>query len=374
MIEELVSAVRSVLPPVRPIEHHTPLHTVHRRTSPQDYGAVKIFEDKLREITGAEQVIATSSGTAAFHVMLMIAGVKPNDEVIVPSMTYVATANAVVHAGAVPHFIDSGITLNPFKLRQYIGNNTDRAEDRIGRVNRVTGRRISAVIPCHILGQPCDMTGINEVATSYGLIVLEDAAEALGSSQGNQACGTTGLMGFLSFNNNKIVTTSGGGAILTNDPYLAANATNLIHVARTKHDWLVEHDQIAWNYPIGNINASYGITQLEKFDEIIRRKAKLADKYRQALGGVRGCRFLEPTRVSTDVSNNWLSAVVVDRGKRDAVLAALHAEGIRARALFTPLHKLPMYLTHPRSTKHMLESELLFDTVICLPSGPGLVS
>jgi len=203
--------------------------------------------------------------------------------------------------------------------------------------------------------------------------VIEDAAAALGSFYRDKHCGTFGLAGAISFNYNKIVTTQGGGAILTDDDWFAARAYQLSTTARVPHAWLVEHDDIGWNYRMGSINAALGLAQLERFDEIIQKKRVLAERYREALRDIRGVRFLDPKCDVYSVPNNWLNSIVVDPPLRDEIFKALHAEGILARALPTPLHTLPMYRDHPKYYSGMAESKALFETVVCLPSGPELV-
>lgn len=378
-VSQIVSAVRSVLPKWRPIHHHEPYYDwiLHYDNLPiPTYQGVVEFVEKIQEITGAGQVIPVSSGSAALHIALLAAGVKPRDHVLVPTSTFVATANSVVHSGAIPHFIDTGLFLKPYKLRQFLGNYTERAPDHIGRVWKdgfKEPHRISAVIPVHTLGMPGPIDELCEVANEFGIMVIEDAAAALGSTYKDKHCGTFGLAGIISFNNNKIVTTNGGGVILTNDEYLAAKAHQLSTTARINHPWLIEHDAIAWNYRMGHINAALGLAQLERFDEILRKKAELANRYREAFRNLGSVRFLDPKCDVHSNPNNWLNAIIVDPPMRDEVFKALHAEGILARALPTPLHTLPMYRDSPRHYAGMAESQALFQTIVCLPSGPGLV-
>lgn len=382
MIKDVVSAVKRTLPDRRPIEHHEPwLKDVglsvngcltHGLT---DYRYVHKFEERLREICGVEHVIATCNGTAALHMAILAAGVRPGEEVLVPATTFVGTANAVCHAGAVPHFIDCGAHLSPFKLRQYLTNYTKPIEDRRGRLNKETGGRITALIVVHLFGFPAPIVELTDIANSFGLLIIEDAAEALGAKVGNHMCGSFGVASILSFNNNKIVTTNGGGAVLTNDPWIAAKVTQLITTARVKHDWEVQHDEIAWNYRMPNINAAVGLGQLIRFDDILAAKRKLAGDYLYSFIGVGGCKLLEPYAWGDNTPNYWLNTLILDINHiefREPILKALHEEGIKARAAFTPLHMLPMYKNHPRSDGHMHMAESFHRSAICLPSGPGL--
>ena len=382
MIQEVVSAVKRVLPKRRPIEHHEPWLegaglAVNGCLSQGlvGYGYVKKLEQRLHEICGVDHIVATCNGTSALHVALLASGIRPGEEVIVPATTFVGTANAVCHAGAIPHFIDCDARLSPFKLRQYLSKYTVPSSDKRGRINKETGRLISAVIVVHLFGFPAPIEELSDIAESFGLEVIEDAAEALGASVGNRMCGSFGRASILSFNNNKIVTTNGGGAVLTNDPWVAAKVAQLTTTARIKHEWEVSHDEVAWNYRMPNINAAVGLGQLIQFDRIIAAKRKLAGDYLCSFAGVGGCKLLEPYAWRSNSPNFWLNALILDTNHteyREPILKALHEEGIKARAAFTPLHMLPMYKDHPRSDNKMHMAELFYRSTICLPSGPGL--
>lgn len=374
-VQEIVAAVKSVLPKNLGLyHHHAPLDVSLPSSEYFTQNRVKDFADYLRDLTGAQQVVPMSSGSAALHIALIVSGVKPGDLVIVPSMTFVATANAVIHAGAVPYFIDAGLFIRPFKLRQFLGHMTTRSSDHVGRMtNERDPRRVSAIIPVNILGHPGPIDQLTEVANEFGLVVIEDAAAALGSIYKGKACGTWGTTGIMSFNYNKIVTTGGGGALLTDDEWVAAKAHQLSTTARINHPWLVEHDAVAWNYRLGAVNAALGCRQLQRFDDILKRKQTLTERYREAFRNIGSVRFLEPKYDDDSVPNNWLNSIIVDAEARDDVFKALHAEGILARALPTPLHLLPMFKDSLKYPGKMIESEMLWKTVICLPSGPGLV-
>jgi perosamine synthetase len=353
--KEIVEAIKSVLPKRRPIEHHEPW--VNQAILVQDFlndKYVKQLEERLSDYTGAEQVLCTNSGTSALHVALLACGIQPGDEVIVPAATYVATANAVSYCQATPHFIDGAPTIRPYKLRQHLASYKNR-------------KNVKAIIPVHLMGHPADMIGLNQVAHDFGLKVIEDAAQSLGTTITGKHCATFGDAAAISFNNNKIITGNGGGALLTNDPFIAAKAHHLASIARVPHRWLVSNDAIAWNYHMGNINAALVVSQLDNFRSILAAKRDLAVRYRQALGGM--VKFLEPTQTQAE-PNYWLNTILVS--ERDALLEALHKEGIRARAMFTPLHHLPQYKDHPRSDAVMHEADDLFNKAVCLPSGYNL--
>ena len=215
------------------------------------------FERMIEDATGAQHAVAMVSGTAALHVGLIVCGIHPGDEVLVPALTFVATANAVAHAGGIPHFVESDaatLGVAPSLLDEYLSQITDQKGGRC--INRLTGRRIAAIIPMHVFGHPADMDAINEVADRHNIVVIEDAAESLGSSYKGRATGTLGRVAALSFNGNKIITTGGGGALLTDDSELARFARHLSTTAKLPHKWEFRHDEIAYNYRMPSLNAS----------------------------------------------------------------------------------------------------------------------
>lgn len=330
------------------------------------------FEQMLADFTGARHVVAVVNGTAALQMALHLAGVGRDDEVLVPALSFVATANAVAHLGAVPHFVDvdpATLGLAPAALRQHLTNVARLTSD--GVINRATGRRIAAVVPMHTFGHPVDMEPLLELADEYLLPVVEDAAESLGSTYRGQHTGTFGSVAAVSFNGNKIVTTGGGGAILTNDPSLAKRAKHVTTTAKLPHRWAFEHDEVAWNYRMPNINAAVGCAQLEQLPGKLARKRTLAQHYRNALEGQPGVSFVDEPPGSS--SNFWLNTVRLQAPypeQRDAVLATLNEAGYQARPAWTLLSRLPMYEACPRSPLDV--SEALEASLINLPSSPGL--
>ena len=330
------------------------------------------FERDLEALTGAARAVAVVNGTAALDVCLRLAGVGPGDEVLVPTLTFVATANAVTYRGATPHFVDSEaatLGVDPQRLDVYLEG---VAEVQAGTcVNRRTGAPIRALVAMHVFGHPCDIEGLQAVAARWGLALVEDAAEALGSRWRGRHAGTFGRLGALSFNGNKLVTTGGGGAVLTNDPELGRRAKHLTTTAKVPHAWAFDHDEIGWNYRMPNLNAALGCAQLEQLEGMIARKTRLARRYAAAFAGVQGARMLEPREGA--VVNHWLNALVLDepdRAGRDAVLAALNGAGFGARPLWTLMHRLPMYAACPRDD--LPTAEALAARVINLPSSAAL--
>lgn len=330
------------------------------------------FEEMLAAFTGARYAVSVVNGTAALQVALHLAGVQAGDEVLVPALSFVATANAASHCGAVPHFVDVDprtLGLSPTALRQHLASVARLTPE--GAVNRRTGRRIAAIVPMHTFGHPADMEPLLELAEEYRLPVVEDAAESLGSTHKGRHAGTFGVLAALSFNGNKVITTGGGGAILTNDPYLAKRAKHVTTTAKLPHRWAFEHDEVAWNYRLPNLNAAVGCAQLEQMPDKLARKRALAERYRNAFAGRTDMAFV--TEPEGSRSNYWLNAVRLrspDPEQRDAALAQLNDAGYQSRPAWRLLNQLPMYATCPRAPLEV--SEALEASLINLPSSPSL--
>jgi perosamine synthetase len=333
---------------------------------------VEEFERRLAHLTGARHAIAAVNGTAALHMALVVAGVKAGDEVLTPALTFVGTANAVAHCGAIPHFVDASaqtLGMDAAALDAHLAAVGERTAD--GLRNKHTGRRIAAMLPMHAFGHPVDLEGLLEVARRNGITLVEDAAESIGSFYRRRHTGTFGLVGVLSFNGNKIVTTGGGGAILTDDPAIARRAKHLTTTAKHPHRWAFVHDEVAWNYRLPNINAALGCAQLEQLPDMLRRKRALAARYREAFAPFEELAFVdEPPGCE---SNFWLCAVVLKKPSlavRDALLAAANDAGYHCRPAWTLMHKLPMYGDCPRAPLDVAEA--LEAGIINLPSSPML--
>ena len=332
------------------------------------------FERDLCAITGAKHAVATSNGTAALHICLLLAGVEAGDEVLMPALTFIATANAVSYAHAVPHFVDSEestLGLDALRMQAYLEQIAERRQG--GTYNRQTGARIRALVVMHVFGHPCDIDALAALADSWQLVLIEDAAESLGAYYKGRHTGNVGHVAALSFNGNKVVTTGGGGAVLTNDPVLGKRAKHLTTTARVPHRWNFLHDEVGYNYRLPNLNAALGCAQLESLPSFIARKRELAARYEAAFAGVEGLRFLcEPAESQ---GNYWLNAIVLDpvqASQRDDVLAALNDAGYMSRPLWTLMHRLPMYAACPRMPLPTAES--LEARVINIPSSPKLAA
>jgi perosamine synthetase len=344
-------------------EHFTPLHIPifdHRETDllrecvesnmVSSVGAFcDRFEAALAEFTGAKRVVLCVNGTAALHLALRVAGVRPGEEVIIPSLTFVATANAVRYAAAEPHFIDvedAHFGVCPQQLAQRLEAIAEMRDD--GCYNRETGRRIAAVVPMHAFGHSVRILELLEVATKYGIPVVEDAAESLGSFSGDRHTGTFGLCGTLSFNGNKVITTGGGGAILFNDDELADRAKLLSTTAKRPHKWEFFHDELGYNYRMPALNAAMGCAQMEKLPWLLEKKRELAERYQAAFSDVEGLRFV--TEPEGCRSNYWLNALILDKPDlelRNQILETTNSQNIMTRPIWIPLHELPMYADCP---------------------------
>lgn len=308
------------------------------------------FESDLAAYTGAKYAVAVGNGTAALHVALQLAGVKSDDEVLIPALTFIATANAVTYCGATPHFVDSEertLGLDPRALREYLKSHTEMRQGVC--VNRQTGKAIRAVVPMHTFGHPVDLEGCLAVADDFNLVLVEDAAESLGSTYHGQQTGTFGLLGTLSFNGNKTITTGGGGAILTNNAELARHAKHLTTTAKIPHRWNYEHDEVGYNYRMPNINAALGCAQLEKLPDFIQAQRRLFQRYHEVFAGSQQlCLVSEP---QDSFSNYWLQALLLtepNESLRDEILSATNDAGLMTRPVWTLLHRLKIYQNCPR--------------------------
>lgn len=330
------------------------------------------FEAMLADYTGAKHAVAVVNGTAALHISLKLAGVQPQDEVLMPALSFVATANAVAHCDAMPHFVDSSLGtlgVDPSALAEYL--NTIAEITTCGIRNRYTGRRIAAIVPMHTYGHPVEMVPLMEVANRYKLPVVEDAAESLGSTCQGQHTGTFGKLGTLSFNGNKIITTGGGGAILTDDTELARHAKYLTTTAKRPHRWEFFHDEVAWNYRLPNLNAALGCAQMDRLPEFLAAKRELAQQYQAAFRDLMGIQFI--TEPAGCRSNYWLNTVQLDKPNlniRNQVLTTLNDAGYQCRPTWTLLHKLPMFKSCPRAPLHIAEQ--LESSLINVPSSARL--
>jgi perosamine synthetase len=382
LTDELLRRVRDVVGDEERIGLHEPTLTGNAEAYVRDtvtsgwvssVGAyVDRFENVLGEITGAHAV-ATVNGTSALQIALRLAGVEVNDEVIMPSLTFVASANAVSHAGAVPHFCDvdaEQLNMSVESLAERLAT-AFRTAPAGGLVNRRTGRRLGAILVVHVFGNPAATGAIKRLADAHDVPVVEDAAEALGAwDEREHHCGTVGQLGVLSFNGNKIVTTGGGGAILTADEQLARRAKHLTTTAKLSHPWEFSHDEVAWNHRMPNLNAALGCAQLEMLDSLLDRKARLVKAYASKIGDMPGVRIIT-SRPETR-PNNWLIGVRFEHpAHQRRFLERSNASGIGTRPIWTPMHRLPMYAGCERGD--LTNTDQAASRVVNLPSSAHLV-
>ncbi|MEJ5994811.1 DegT/DnrJ/EryC1/StrS family aminotransferase [Pedobacter sp. Du54] len=321
------------------------------------------FEQDLAKYTGSKHVAALSSGTAALHLALVMLGVQPGDEIICQSMTFSASANPIAYVGAVPVFVDSETdtwNMCPILLREAI-------LDRIRK-----GKIPKAIIPVHLYGMPAKMKEINTVALEFGIPVIEDAAEALGSTLNGKAMGTFGLMGILSFNGNKIITTSGGGALISDNEAYISKSRFLATQARDNAPHY-QHSEIGYNYRMSNVCAAIGRGQMEVLNERVAKRRANFEYYKSYFASIDGINFLDEPEGC--FSNRWLSAIIIDPKEtggvtREVIADKLAQDNIESRPLWKPMHLQPVFAQSPFYGNGV--SEALFVNGLCLPSGSNL--
>ncbi|HJF70968.1 MAG TPA: aminotransferase class I/II-fold pyridoxal phosphate-dependent enzyme [Butyricimonas virosa] len=336
---------------------------------------VNAFEQSLRDFLIGDRelqienegmrIVALSAGTAALHLGLILLGVQPGDEVICQSFTFAASANPIAYLEATPIFVDSEKdtwNMDPVLLKEAI-------KDRLAK----TGRLPKAIIPVHLYGMPVRMDEVMEIANRYGIPVLEDSAEALGSEYKGQKCGTFGEYGVLSFNGNKMITTSGGGALICPNEEKAKRALFYATQAREQAPHY-QHEKIGYNYRMSNICAGIGRGQMFVLDEHVARRREIHDLYVKLLNGVKGVKVMCQPEGGDFNSNYWLTCITVEPKEagftREDVRLALDGENIESRPLWKPMHLQPVFKDAPYYGNGT--SERLFEIGLCLPSGPTL--
>jgi perosamine synthetase len=383
-IDGIINAIRRVIPKRNgPVALHEPCFSGNEWAYMKDcldstYVSyigkyVDRFESMLVEYTGIKKAVAVVNGTAALHVALKLAGVERGDEVFVPALTFVATANAVTYCGAIPHFVDSEertLGLDPHKLKEYLKNIAQ--VNSVGCMNKLSGRRITAIIPVHLFGHPVDLDPLAEVCKEYKIEMVEDAAESLGSYYKGIHTGNWGKLSILSFNGNKTITTGGGGAIMTSDESLGKLAKHLTSTAKIPHRWEYRHDDVGYNYRLPNINAALGCAQMEQLPKFLEQKRCLADRYQDAFKEIKGIRFF--TEPSFARSNYWLNVLLLSDTfceKRDEVLEKTSNKGIMTRPAWTLMNKLSIFENCP--AMDLCCAENLSKRIINIPSSSFLV-
>ena len=335
--------------------------------------SIQNFEADLCKITGAKRAVAVVNGSAALHLVLHCIGVQKDDEVLMPALTFAASGHAVMMAGAMPHFVDSCL--------ESLGVDTDALSAYLSDIailrdkhcfNRMTGKRIKALMPVHVFGHVGNMAALQKLAEGHHLTLIEDAAEALGSTKHGTHAGLFGCCGALSFNGNKIITTGGGGAIITNDDALADRLEHVSRTSKRAHPYRYVHDQLGFNYRMPALNAALGLSQLKKLPEFLHQKAILAERYRENCKKRNHFSFFECPEGSQ--SNNWLNAIKLaspDLKLRNLILEATNAAGYGCRPIWDLLCDLPHFKTCP--SMPLQNARLLVESLINIPSGAGIL-
>jgi perosamine synthetase len=323
------------------------------------------FEEKIASYTGAKYAIATSNGTSALHISLLLADVDQNSEVITQPLTFVATCNAISYCGAQPIFLDvdkDTMGLSPPALKYFFENDTTIKNQQC--VNNKTGKVIKACVPMHTFGHPCRIDEIKEICDKYYVFLIEDAAESVGSTYKGRHTGTFGQVGVMSFNGNKIITAGGGGCIVTNDKALAKKAKHLTTTAKVPHKWDFNHDMVGYNYRMPNLNAALLVAQLENLDNFISSKRKLANVYEAFFNGANYVFVKEPV---DSKSNYWLNSILLkNKQQRDEFLDETNSNGVMTRPIWTLMNKLPMF--ECAQCGNLKNSEWLEDRIVNIPS------
>ena len=323
------------------------------------------FEQQIATFTGAKYAVATVNGTAALHVALELAGVKRDDEVITQALTFIATCNALSYAGAHAVFVDvdrDTMGLSPVALQEFLNLH---AEMRNGHAfNKSTGRRIAACVPMHTFGHACRIEEIVRICDEHGIAVVEDAAESLGSYVGTRHTGNFGKVATLSFNGNKIITTGGGGMIITNDEKIATRAKHLTTTAKKPHPYEFVHDEVGYNYRLPNLNAALGCAQMEQLPGFLSVKADLAKRYAHFFNNI-GVQFVQAPMGTT--ANYWLNAIVLDSlEQRNAFLEYTNSRGVMSRPIWRMMSSLDMFKHCQRDA--LENSHWLEERVVNIPS------
>ncbi len=335
---------------------------------------VERFEREMAAYVGTTHAVAVVNGTAALHIALLIAGVQPGDEVVVPTLTFIAAVNAIRYCGAEPVFMDSDPQtwqLDVERCEQFLARECRSTTE--GCVNTMSGRRVRAILPVHLLGLACEMDRLVELARRYGLNVVEDAAEAVGVRYRGRHAGTFGDIGILSFNGNKVMTTGGGGMLVTNESSIAARARYLTTQAKDDPSEYIHHE-VGYNYRLTNLQAALGVAQLEQLDSFIMRKRRIARDYAERLRPLQQDGLtLMPEPAHTEATY-WLYTVLLGadttRARRQNVIRHLNSEGIGARPLWHPVHRLRPYAAC--QAFEIEWADRLYERALSLPSSVGL--
>ena len=329
------------------------------------------FEDQICDLTVASYAVATINGTAALHVALHALGVKQGEEVITQAFSFIGTTNAISYCGAVPVFLDISehtLGLDAVQLEQFLTQHAERRDE--GAFHLPSGKRLGACVPMHTFGHPLEIARVSDICRAWGIPLIEDAAEAVGSYVGGRHCGTWGDCGILSFNGNKVVTTGGGGAVITDDAALATRIRHLTTTAKVNHRWQFQHDELGFNYRLPGLNAALGCAQFESLPAYLADKREIAEAYgRWVQEQVDDQGISCVTEPANAHSNYWLNAFEMQsRQQRDEFLQATNNAGVMTRPPWNLLCDLPMYRGAPRADDLPVSREKA-DRLVNIPSG-----
>lgn len=334
---------------------------------------VSKFEKKIKKFTKSKYVVSTINGTQALYITLKALGVKANEEVLVPALTFVGTVNAISYIGAEPHFIDSNIKdfgVDCKKLENYLEKIVTFRNNKT--INKNTGRVIKAIMPVHVFGQVCDIENIIRLSKKFKLLVIEDAAECLGSFYKKKHLGTFGDAGCLSFNGNKIITTGGGGAIITKNKNLNDKIKHLVTVAKVDHKWEYIHDEIGYNYRMPSLNAAVGLAQINKINRFLKLKRKLFLKYSRIFNNISGVTLFKEKRFAK--SNYWLQTIILDQKNihlKNKLIKFAYNRKIYMRPAWKLISELKPY--KKKQKMNLAGAKNIYDSVINLPSSQNLI-
>ncbi len=330
------------------------------------------FSKKIKYLTKAKYVILTSTGTSALHLALLALNIKKNDEVLMPSLNYIASANATLYCGAIPHFIDvdeESLGIDPIKLKKYLIEKCFVKKKKC--FNKKTKRSIKAMICLHTFGYPAKILELKKICSKYHIKLIEDSAEALGSFSNKKHLGTFGDIGILSFNGNKIITTGSGGAILTNNLKLAKTVNHLSKIAKKKHPYKLDYDFLGYNYNLSNLNAALGLAQIEKINYFLKNKKKLHERYYKKFQKIYYLKIFSDNKVNK--SNNWLITLVLKKANKKFLKKLFdytNNQKISTRPVFKLLHKIKYLKKYPKM--NLNKSIDLENRIITIPSSSFL--
>ena len=331
------------------------------------------FEKKLSKLTKAKYVVATNTGTSALHIALKAIKLKNNEEVLIPDINYIAAANSVIHCNGIPHFVDIDITnlgIDVKKLDIYLKKISIVRKNKL--INKKSKNVIKAIIPTHIFGNACDIVNLKKISKKYKLILIEDSSESVGSFFKKKHLGTFGDIGVLSFNGNKIITTGGGGAILTNNPKLFNRSLHLSKISRVKKRyWEFNYNEPGFNFRMPALNAALGISQIDKLKTILSTKKKIYLEYKTYFKNIKSVKLLEPINKK---SNYWLNVIQIEKSNEkliDQIILKLHRKKIYVRPIWKQMHKINYLSKYPRM--NLSNANYIKNKLLSLPSGVDIL-